>query len=80
MVDSFIGNHCLALVFEATMGEARLLVTSLDLSGDLATRHAARQLRESLLDYVASDAFQPSVAIIPTRVEIMARFDRAVAR
>jgi hypothetical protein len=69
MIDSFIGNHCLALIFEAKMGKGRLLVSSLDLSSELSTRHAARQLRQSLLDYVASDAFHPSVAMVPGDIE-----------
>jgi hypothetical protein len=69
MIDSFIGNHCLSLIFEVKLGKGRLLVTSLDLSKDLATRHAARQLRQSLLEYVASDAFRPSVAIVPEDIE-----------
>jgi len=69
MIDSFIGNHCLSLLFEVTLGEGRLLVTSLDLSSHLRMRHAARQLRQSILSYVASDAFCPSVAICPTDMD-----------
>jgi hypothetical protein len=69
MIDSFIGNHCLGLMFEVKLGEGRLFVTSLDLSNDLATRHAARQLRQCLLDYVASDAFRPQVAILPGEID-----------
>jgi hypothetical protein len=56
-------------MFEVKLGEGRLFVTSLDLSNDLATRHAARQLRQCLLDYVASDAFRPQVAILPGEID-----------
>jgi hypothetical protein len=69
MIDSFIGNHCLSLMFEVKLGQGRLLVTSLDISNALATRHAARQLRQSLLEYVASDSFRPPVAIVPGDIE-----------
>ena len=69
MIDSFIGNHCLSLMFEVKLGQGRLLVTSLDISNALATRHAARQLRQNLLEYVASDAFRPQVAIVPGDIE-----------
>ena len=69
MIDSFIGNDCLGVVFEAKLGKGRLLVTSLDLSNDLDSRHAARQLRRSLLDYMASDAFRPSVEIVPGDID-----------
>jgi len=63
MIDSFIGSRCLSVLFEARIGQGRVLVTSLDLSSDLATRHAARQLRVSLEHYVVSPAFNPKVEI-----------------
>ncbi len=49
----------LGLVFEAKVGEGRLLVTSIDLESDLETRPVARQMRHSLLRYAASEAFAP---------------------
>ncbi len=69
MVDSFIGNRCLGLVLEFRLGKGRLLLTSLDLSRDLASRHAARQLRASLLAYVRSDAFDPQQTVDPPDIE-----------
>ena len=63
MVDAFIFNRCLGVLFEARLGQGRLLVTSLDLSSDLMTRNAARQLRQSLESYVRSAAFQPTVEL-----------------
>ncbi len=45
-----------ALLFEAQVDKARVLVSGVDLD---ASRPEARQLRRSLLDYVASDAFAP---------------------
>jgi len=68
MIDSFIGNRCLSVMFEARLGKGRLLVTSLDLSSDLSTRHAARQLRRSIQNYVASDMFKPSFVITASDV------------
>jgi hypothetical protein len=65
MIDSFIGNQPLCVVFEARVGKGRLLVTSLDLSSDLGSRHAARQLRLSLEEYVGSSAFEPRVGLEP---------------
>jgi len=49
----------LGLVVEATVGRGRLLVCSADLEADLDNRPAARQLRRSLLEYVAGDRFAP---------------------
>jgi len=50
----------LALVFEARVAGGRLLVCSIDLENDLATRPEARQFRHSLLAYAASKAFAPT--------------------
>ena len=42
-----------------------MLVTSLDLSSNLESRHAACQLRHGLETYAASNSFNPKVAIKP---------------
>ncbi|HEY3282868.1 MAG TPA: discoidin domain-containing protein, partial [Armatimonadota bacterium] len=68
-VDAFTRNHKLAYLFEARVGSGRLLVSSLDLSRDLDQRPAARQLRRSLLAYMASDAFRPQQALSETELE-----------
>jgi hypothetical protein len=74
MIDSFIGNRCLSVLFEVRMGMGRLLVTSLDLSSDLTTRHAARQLRASLRAYVTSYTFDPSLTIVPDDIDRLIAF------
>jgi hypothetical protein len=58
-------NTCrkLALVVEARIGRGRLLLASADLATDLEHRPAARQLRQSLLAYASSPAFQPRVSL-----------------
>ena len=56
-------NHRLGLVFECRVGGGRLLFCGADLPS-LATEHPeARQLLRSLLDYAASDRFDPSVPL-----------------
>ena len=50
------------LLFETRVGPGRLLVSGIDLG---ASRPEARQLRRSLLDYAASDAFAPPEAFAP---------------
>lgn len=45
---------------EARVGAGRLLVCSYDLETDLEGRHAARQFRNSLLQYLESTAFWPT--------------------
>ena len=60
VIDNFSRNHKLGNLFEAKVGPGRLLVCSLNLSGDLQHRPAARQMLHSLLAYVGSRAFRPS--------------------
>ncbi|MCF7958594.1 MAG: hypothetical protein K9M57_09125 [Phycisphaerae bacterium] len=74
MIDSFVGNRCLSVLFEARIGKGKLLVTSLDLSSELAARHAARQLRDSLEAYVVSGSFDPQVAIRPDAIDALVAF------
>lgn len=60
VIDDWFTNHRLGLVFEARVGPGRLLVCSIDLTGDLTAQPVARQLRASLLAYARSDRFNPS--------------------
>jgi hypothetical protein len=68
-------NTCrkLGLVFEARVGEGRLLVCAIDLESDLPQRPAARQLRSSLLDYAASRRFHPPTSLDPASVQALFR-------
>jgi hypothetical protein len=63
VIDDWATNRRLGLVFEARVGEGRVLVCGANLEDKLDTRPAARQLRRSLLAYVASDAFAPVVKV-----------------
>jgi hypothetical protein len=60
VIDDYHRNHRLGAVFEASVGAGKLLVCSLDVEHDLDSRPVARQLRRSLLAYVASAAFHPT--------------------
>lgn len=66
-VDDWNRNYKLGLIFEAEVGAGRLLVCALDLEGALGELPAARQLRRSLLDYMAGNAFRPRVRLTPER-------------
>jgi hypothetical protein len=61
-VDKFDRNALPAGIFEITVGRGRLLVCTLDISSDPEKRIAARQLRRSILAYMQSADFKPSVA------------------
>jgi len=68
VIDDWFTNRRLGLILEARVGEGRLLVTSIDLTNDLEDNVVARQLRRSLLDYMASDRFAPTVELSPAQV------------
>jgi Glycosyl hydrolases family 2, sugar binding domain len=58
-VDKFNRNALQCAIFEAKVGKGKLLVCTLDITTDLDSRIVARQLRRSILDYMAGDRFQP---------------------
>lgn len=63
VIDNFRYNQRLAMIFEAKVGSGKLLVCSSDINTTLDKRPVARQLRRSLLDYMASSLFEPPVKI-----------------
>ncbi|HEY8561958.1 MAG TPA: discoidin domain-containing protein [Pyrinomonadaceae bacterium] len=64
-IDDWNRNYKLGMIFEAKIGEGKLLVSSADLENDLDTRIVARALRKSILDYMKSAKFDPSTHIAP---------------
>ena len=62
-IDDWNRNYKLGLVFECRVGPGRLMVCSADLDSSLDSRPVARQLRQSLLDYMAGGKFDPPVAV-----------------
>ncbi len=62
-IDDWNRNYKLGLVFEAKVGSGKLLVATQDLANSLDKRPVARQLRRSLLDYMASGKFEPKTNI-----------------
>jgi hypothetical protein len=73
VIDDWFTNRRLGLVLEARVGDGRLIVTSIDLANGLGENVVARQLRRSLLDYMASDRFAPAVELSPEQVRSLAR-------
>lgn len=63
LVDDWFTNRKLGLLFEARVGNGKLMVCSADISNDLSDRLAAAQFRQSLLEYMASDDFMPAVKL-----------------
>jgi hypothetical protein len=62
-IDDWNRNYKLGMLFEARVGRGKLMVSTADLENRLEERVAARQLRKSVLDYMASTAFQPKTEV-----------------
>ncbi len=72
-VDEFNRNALAAAVFEARVGPGRLVVCTLDITRDLATRPVARQLRRSILRYMTKNGFQPRHELNPADLDDLFR-------
>jgi hypothetical protein len=59
-IDNYDRNAKLGIVFETRVGKGKLLVCAMDLETDADKRPAARQLEQSLLNYIAGDKFLPT--------------------
>ena len=62
-VPDFHQNHLLGSLFETRYGAGRLLVCGFDLANRLEERPVAAQLRRSILDYMNSSRFAPTVEL-----------------
>jgi hypothetical protein len=63
-IDDWNRDWRLGVVFECRVGPGRLLVSAVNLE-DPKAGAGTRQLRRSLLDYMATDGFQPQVTLSP---------------
>jgi hypothetical protein len=63
IIDNYDRNSKLGTIFEARVGNGKLLVCAMDLDTDAANRPAARQLRQSLMKYVGSNKFTPATVL-----------------
>lgn len=62
-IDTWFMNRRLALLFEARMGNGKIMVSSIDLNDSLRNKPAAAQLFYSIKKYMQSPAFSPSVKV-----------------
>ncbi len=59
VIDNFVNNRRLAMIYEGRIGKGKLVIAACDLSDDLENRIAARQMRHSLTEYMQSEKFTP---------------------
>jgi len=73
IIDDWVTNRRLALIFEAKVGEGSILVSGADLVNNLENRAGARQLRHSLLRYMNSGKFNPGIGLAAEEVRSIAK-------
>ncbi|KKK95668.1 hypothetical protein LCGC14_2670500, partial [marine sediment metagenome] len=79
-IDKYNRNALPAGLFEARVGNGKLLVCTLNVTEQLDQRLAARQLRRSILTYMASDQFQPTASIAAGEIQQLFRAVRFVVK
>jgi hypothetical protein len=67
-IDDWNRNYKLGVLFEAAVGEGRLLVSAFDVTNPASGNPVLRQLRYALLKYARSDCFQPKVYVSPEQI------------
>jgi hypothetical protein len=68
VIDDWVTNRKMGLVFEARVGRGKLMVCSIDLGNNLHQNPVASQLRHSLLSYMDSSSFKPMVVLTPVQI------------
>jgi len=63
VIDDWVTNRPLALIFEGKVGKGKILVSGIDLALDIDKRPEAQQLLFSLKKYVAGSGFNPTVKL-----------------
>jgi hypothetical protein len=63
VIDDWVTARPLGLVIEAKCGKGRIVVCGFDLTGDLSSDPVGRQMRQSLLHYMAAKSFDPKTEL-----------------
>ncbi len=61
IIDDWVTNRRLAMLFEAKVGNGKILVSGVDLINNLEERKEANQLLTSLTSYMTSEEFNPEI-------------------
>jgi hypothetical protein len=68
VIDDWVTNHRLALLFEGKVGKGKLMVCSIDLEDELDLDPVRRQFRQSVLQYMGSRRFAPRTELSAEQV------------
>ncbi|HSS20484.1 MAG TPA: discoidin domain-containing protein [Pyrinomonadaceae bacterium] len=78
-IDDWNRNYKLGVIFEGALGDGRLLVCAFDVTNPNSSNPVTRQLRNSLIQYMKSDCFQPNITITTGQIQSLL-FDTRVMR
>ena len=68
IIDDWVSNRRLALLFEASFGNGGILVSGVDLVNNMENRPEAIQLKKSILNYMEGEKFIPTVELSSTQL------------
>lgn len=71
MIETWFDARKLGLLFEASVGQGHLMVTSIDFESELHNRPATRQLYHSVLSYLQRGEFAPAAEVDPDLVRAL---------
>ncbi|HSO89238.1 MAG TPA: glycoside hydrolase family 2 TIM barrel-domain containing protein [Draconibacterium sp.] len=74
IIDDWVSNRQLAMIFEAKVGNGKLLVSGADLVNNLESRPEARQLKTSLLNYMKKDMFTPKAELTVNDIQKIGKY------
>ena len=63
IIDDWVSNRQLALLFEAKVVNGKILISGVDLVNDWENRAEAAQLKASLFHYMGGNKFKPNVKL-----------------
>ncbi len=58
-IDTWFVSRKIGMLFECNIGKGRLVMTTMDITNNLDSRIVARQMRESIINYMQSENFRP---------------------
>jgi beta-galactosidase len=76
VVPDFNSNHKTGVMLETRVGSGWLFACSADIENNLDTRHAARQLRQSIFSYIASEKFNPQDSLSSATLDFIFQHSR----
>jgi hypothetical protein len=73
IIDDWFSNRRLALLFEAKVKKGRIFISGADLVNNLDNRPEAKQLKRSILNYMAGEHFNPEVELNALQIQSIIR-------